>query len=217
MDLFKEIQENGYVLIKDAGLDDPDKTLETALATFAQPISYLGLPLVMNLKPKPGFQPASYAGTGVFDLHTDLSWFEKPPKYIAMFCVMPESAGGGMPLLADGWQALNSLSSEDVTYLKSHSVTFPPPDHIDYPPLTGPIATDRAEGPFIRFRYDLLDNPTQPIQNFFAAINKHLIQIEVAPGSIFIFDNDRMLHGRTELKGGMNSDRHFKRLYGEEM
>lgn len=215
MDLLKEIKENGYVLIKNAGSDDPDKTLETALATFAHPISYLGLPLVMNLKPKPGFQPASYAGTGVFDLHTDLSWFEKPPKYIAMFCVMPESAGGGIPLLADGWQALNSLSPQDVAYLKSHPVTFPPPDHIDYPPLTGPIVTDRTEGPFIRFRYDLLDNPTQPIQNFFAAVNEHLIQVEVTSGSMFIFDNDRMLHGRTELKGGMSSDRHFKRLYGE--
>ena len=215
MDLLKELQENGYVLIKEAGLHDPNDTLETAVATFAQPISYLGLPLVMDLKPKPGFQPASYAGTGVFDLHTDLSWFEKPPKYIAMFCVQPESAGGGRPLLADGWKALADLSPEDVDYLKTQPVTFPAPDHIDYPPLTDPIVTDRSEGPFIRFRYDLLDEPPAPVQNFFAAINDNIIYVDVAPGTMFIFDNDRMLHGRTELKGGMNSDRHFKRLYGD--
>lgn len=215
MNLLKAIQEDGYVLVKDVGLDDPDQALETAIAAFARPISYLELPLVMDLKPKPGFQPASYAGTGVFDLHTDLSWFEKPPKYIAMFCVMPESAGGGIPLLADGWQALNSLDAADVAYLQTHPITFPPPDHIDYPALTAPIITAREEGPFIRFRYDLLDNPPQPVQNFFAAVNDNLIHVDVSPGSMFIFDNDRMLHGRTELKGGLTSDRHFKRLYGE--
>jgi alpha-ketoglutarate-dependent taurine dioxygenase len=216
MDLEKEIKKSGYVIIEDVGLDDPDGALKAHLSTIARPIAYLDLPLVMDLRPRPGFQPASYAGIGEFDLHTDLTWHEKPPKYIAMFCITQESAGGGIPLLADGWQAIEALDEKDVHYLRTEPVTFPPPSHITYPALTGPIVTERDNGElFIRFRYDMLENPAPAVDNFNRAVNKHVIHLNVSPGSIYIFDNERMLHGRTELKAGMQSDRFFKRMYGD--
>ncbi|MBI1877954.1 MAG: TauD/TfdA family dioxygenase [Chloroflexi bacterium] len=119
IDLLQQIKETGYVYLDAMELDNPNKVLEEVVALFARPIAYLGLPLVMDLRPQPGFQPASYAGTGEFDLHTDLSWYEKPPTYIAMFCVSMEMAGGGLPLLADGWHALNELDEADRHYLKT--------------------------------------------------------------------------------------------------
>ncbi len=216
MELLTALEKSGYVVIKGLGLDEPNATLEKYISAVARPIAYLGLPLVMDLKPKPGFQPASYAGTGHFDMHTDLTWHGQPPKYLGMFCVSRESAGGGIPLLADGWQALSLLDEEDVNYLKTEPVTFPTPSHIDYAPLTGPIVVERNGKPVIRFRYDMLDNPAEPVRRFFEAVNQCIFQVDVSPGDIFIFDNDRMLHGRTELKGGLASDRHFKRIYGEE-
>ena len=103
----KELEESGFAIIENVGLENPDKQLEEIVAAVSTPISYLGLPLVMDLKPQPGYQPASFAGTGEFNLHTDLTWHEKPPKYLGMFCVSYESAGGGIPLLADGWKALD--------------------------------------------------------------------------------------------------------------
>lgn len=215
MELLKELEASGYVFIRNVGLDDPDGALKKYISTFAEPISYLGLPLVMDLKPQPGFQPASYAGVGEFDLHTDLTWYEKPPKYIAMFCIANEAAGGGVPLLADGWQVLEHLAEADVRYLKTEPVTFPPPNHIDYPPLSGPIVNDQNGKPVIRFRYDLLDNPAPPITRFFEAVQAQTIHLDVSPGTIYIFDNERMLHGRTELKAGLESNRFFKRMYGE--
>ncbi|MDX1521717.1 MAG: TauD/TfdA family dioxygenase [Anaerolineae bacterium] len=217
MNLQQEIATAGYVLIDDLGLDDPNAVMEQVLSTFARPISYVGLPLVMDLRPQPGFQPASFAGTGEFNMHTDLSWYEKPPKYIAMFCVANETAHGGVPLLSDGWAALEDLSVEEVAYLKTEPVTFPPPSHIDYAPLTGPIIREIDGKLVVRFRFDMLENPSDPIRHYFEAINRHIIHIRARPGSLFIFDNDRMLHGRTELKAGMGSDRHFKRMYGEEV
>jgi gamma-butyrobetaine dioxygenase len=215
VELLKELEASGYVFIRNVGLDDPDEALRNYLSSFAEPISYLGLPLVMDLKPQPGFQPASYAGIGEFDLHTDLTWYEKPPKYIAMFCIANEADGGGIPLLADGWQVLASLAEADVQYLKTEPVTFPPPSHIDYPPLSGPIVNEQNGKPVIRFRYDLLDNPPPPITRFFEAVQAHTIYLDVSPGTIYIFDNERMLHGRTELKAGLESNRFFKRMYGE--
>jgi alpha-ketoglutarate-dependent taurine dioxygenase len=215
VDLLKEMEKSGYVFIHDIGLDDPDGALQEYLSSFAEPISYLDLPLVMDLKPQPGFQPASYAGTGEFDLHTDLSWFEKPPTYIAMFCVSNEATGGGIPLLADGWRALESLTEADVQYLKTEPVTFPPPSHIDYPPLSGPIVVEQDGKLVIRFRYDMLDNPAAPVRRFFETVQAQVMHLDVSPGTIYIFDNERMLHGRTELKAGLGSNRFFKRMYGE--
>jgi alpha-ketoglutarate-dependent taurine dioxygenase len=215
MDPLSQIKETGYVHLEKLGWDNPNQAMEEFVAPFARPVAYLELPLVMDLRPQPGFQAASYAGTGEFDLHTDLSWFEKPPTYIAMFCVSMEASGGGLPLLADGWQALNDLSEADRHYLKTEPVTFPAPAHIDYPALTGPIVTEQAGKLQIRFRYDLLDDPAPPVRRFFEAVKQRLVQLNVTPGSLFIFDNDRMLHGRTELKAGLASNRFFKRMYAE--
>ena len=215
MDLRQEIEQHGYVHLENVGLDNPDRSLEDVVASIAEPIAYLGLPMVMDLKPQPGFQPASYAGVGEFDLHTDLTWHEKPPRYIGMFCVSLEAAGGGIPLLADGWKALEELSEEDVSYLKTQPVAFPPPSHINYPPLKAPIVGEREGRLVIRFRYDLLKDPPPAARNYLAATHRHLIHLNVSPGAIFVFDNERMLHGRTELKAGLTSDRFFKRMYGD--
>ncbi|MEM7345032.1 MAG: TauD/TfdA family dioxygenase [Chloroflexota bacterium] len=215
MDLAQEIKKTGYVLVDDVGSEDPDKALEAAIASISEPIAYVGLPMVMDLKPKPGYQPASFAGTGHFDLHTDLSWHEKPPKYIGMFCVNMESAGGGIPLLSDGVAALADLSEEDAAYLRNETITFQPPSHIDYPALTEPIITEKDGETKVRVRFDMLNDPPQPILNYLEAVNNHIVHIGVKPGALFIFDNERMLHGRTELSAGMTSDRFFKRIYGD--
>ncbi len=71
----------------------------------------------------------------------------------------PNRQAGGISLLADGWQALAQLSEDDIHFLKTEPVTFPPPDHIDYAPLTGPIVVDKKGKAIIRFRFDMLDNP----------------------------------------------------------
>lgn len=215
MRILDELTENGYTIIEGLGLDRPNDLLEETMATISKPIAYLGLPMVMDLKPQPGYQPASFAGTGVFNLHTDLTWHEKPPKYLGMFCVQYETAGGGIPLLSDGWKALADMDEADTAYLKEAPVSFQPPSHINYPKLSGPVISGEADRPFVRFRYDMLDDPDPALTRYNEAVNRHVFEVRVSPGSIFIFDNYRMLHGRTELKGGMESDRHFKRIYGD--
>lgn len=215
MELLQELEEQGFAVIENAGFEDPNKILETTMADIAHPISYLGLPMVMDLQPQPGYQPASFAGTGVFNLHTDLTWHEKPPKYLGMYCVAYESAGGGIPLLSDGWKAFHDLDEADQMALQKDSVSFTPPSHIDYPDLSGPIISGESERPFVRFRYDMLTDPAPYVTRYDQAVNRHVFEVRVSPGSIFIFDNYRMLHGRTELQGGMTSDRHFKRIYGD--
>jgi hypothetical protein len=81
--------------------------------------------------------------------------------------------------------------------------------------LSGPIVAEQDGKLVIRFRYDMLENPAPPVQRYFEAVQAGVIHLDVSPGTIYIFDNERMLHGRTELKAGLGSNRFFKRMYGE--
>ncbi len=215
MKLLQDIKEAGYGLIEGIGNDNPDKSLREHMELVGSPIAYMDLPMIMDLKPQPNFQGMSFAGTDKFHMHTDLSWYENPPPYIGMFCVSMESAGGGLPLLADSWHIIKQLSEDDIAFLESEPIAFASPDHIEHEPYRAPILSKGDNGYILRFRYDLLDNPPAPVTNLFEAINDNIIYVPATAGSLFIFDNLRMLHGRTGLKAKLESDRHFKRIYGE--
>ncbi|MGB7339368.1 MAG: TauD/TfdA family dioxygenase [Phototrophicaceae bacterium] len=216
MDLQAVIDRDGYVLVENLGTDNADQLLTEYMEKIGQPITYMELPMVMDLKPQPNFQGMSFAGTDKFHMHTDLSWYENPPPFIGMFCLSMESAGGGKPLLADSWKIIKELSADDIEFLENELIAFSSPDHIEHEPYAAPILSKRDNKSYIlRFRYDLLDEPPAPVTRLFEAINDNIIYVPATNGSLFIFDNLRMLHGRTALLANLDSDRHFKRIYGE--
>ena len=215
MNLLREIEKSGWVLVEGLGTTNANETLHSYMEAVGVPIAYMDLPMIMDLKPQPNFQGMSFAGTDKFHMHTDLSWYENPPPYIGMFCVSMESAGGGKPLLADSWQIIEQMSDDDIEFLSTEKIAFASPDHIDHEPYPSPIITKQDGKVVLRFRYDLLDNPPAAVTRLFEAINDNIIYVPATAGSLFIFDNLRMLHGRTALLANLDSDRHFKRIYGE--
>ena len=215
MELLDEIQKSGYVLIDGFDVAEADNILMEYTKQIGDPITYMDLPMIMDLKPQPNSQGMSFAGTDKFHMHTDLSWYENPPPYISMFCVSVESAGGGKNLLADGWKIIEELSADDIEYLENEIIKFDSPDHILDATFQSPILSENRGKRILRFRYDLLETVTAPIQRLFEAINDNIIYLPVSNGTLFIADNFRMLHGRTSLKADLASDRHFKRMYGE--
>ena len=215
MNLLQEIKKSGYVLVEGLGTGNANEILTEHMQQVGQPITYMELPMIMDLKPQPNFQGMSFAGTDKFHMHTDLSWYENPPPYIGMFCLSMESAGGGKPLLADSWKIIEELAEDDIAFLENELIAFSSPDHIEHEPYQAPILSKRDGNYVLRFRYDLLDNPPAPVTRLFEAINDNIIYVPATAGSLFIFDNLRMLHGRTGLEAKLDSDRHFKRIYGE--
>ncbi|MEO1288037.1 MAG: TauD/TfdA family dioxygenase [Chloroflexota bacterium] len=213
--LLQELEQHGYVMVKDLDTQNADDVLHEHMAIVGKPVTYMDLPIIMDLKPQPNFQGMSFAGTDKFHMHTDLSWYENPPVYIGMFCISMESAGGGKPLLADSWKIINEMSDNDIAFLENELIAFASPDHIEHEPYRASILSKRDGQYVLRFRYDLLDEPPAPVTRLFEAINDNIIYVPAEAGSLFIFDNLRMLHGRTALKADLQSDRHFKRIYGE--
>lgn len=215
MNLLQEIEKSGYVLVEGVGIENANQILMEHLEQVGEPITYMELPMIMDLKPQPNFQGMSFAGTDKFTMHTDLSWYENPPPYIGMFCVSMESAGGGKPLLADSWKIIEQMDSDDIAFLETEMIAFSSPDHIEQEPYAAPILSKRDGNYLLRFRYDLLENPPPAVTRLFEAIGDNIFQVATTAGSLFIFDNLRMLHGRTALHAKLDSDRHLKRIYGE--
>ena len=74
-EIVSSIERTGFIEIDPVTTKDPDRFLSELLSSFAKPVSYFDQPLIMDVRPKEGANPASYAGTGRLDLHTDISWY----------------------------------------------------------------------------------------------------------------------------------------------
>lgn len=210
-DTLEMINTFGYVQFDAGKLNDPDQYLLSLVSSFAEPISYFDQPLIMDVVPRDGANPASYAGTAKLDLHTDVSWVSVPPRYVVMMCIDPGD-GSGVPLVSDGWKGLADLPRDTIEQLKAQEVTFAAPSHVDHWGCTAPIISQYDARYQIRFRSDLLtEDTTNAIDLFREAIKKHAIQLVISPGSVWIVDNYRVLHGRTEIN--MSSKRALKRMY----
>jgi alpha-ketoglutarate-dependent taurine dioxygenase len=210
------IETIGYFQFDAGVLADPNKYLLDLVSSFATPLSYFDQPIIMDVTPKEGAEPASYAGRGKLDLHTDISWFSVPPKYVAMMCIHPGDIGG-VPLVADGFEALADLDPVTIELLKNRDVSFAAPSHVNHSGHTAPIISMKDKNYQIRFRSDLLrDQKTEAIDLFSKAIDRHALHLTIAPGSVWILDNYRILHGRTSINGDLRSRRFLKRIYASD-
>lgn len=172
---------------------------------------------VVRIEPQEGFDPHSFRGSDTFDLHTDSCWVAEPPRYASLLCVTPDSGGGGESLYVDGYEVLDALEADQRLELEQRELVFQ--SHRDAPvpsKFTGPMLTC-VDGSFrIRFRRDLiLGEINDSIRAFIDTAKKLVRQRSLSSGEVLICDNHRMLHGRTALSRGLNSDRLFLRVHSD--
>jgi hypothetical protein len=154
--------------------------------------------------------------TKEFPIHTDASFEEPPPKYVALYVVAEDSLGGGITQLIDGRHILQYLTREAISVLQTKAFKFKVPQEFiknhDY--IEASILD--LEGNF-RYRQEVLildDCSPEELQAIheleLLLANKSLMKsIFLKTGTIIIFDNGRFLHGRTKVR---DKNRHLKRL-----
>lgn len=154
--------------------------------------------------------------TKKFPIHTDASFEESPPQYVALYVVAEDSLGGGINQLIDGRQVLQYLSREAISVLQTKAFKFKVPQEFiknhDY--IEASILD--LEGNF-RYRQEILildDCSPEELQAIgeleLLLANKSLMKsIFLKTGTIIIFDNGRFLHGRTKVR---DKQRHLKRM-----
>lgn len=198
---------------------DEDSLIDFA-SNFGEPAFKRGRPArpsVTEIRPRPNFDPVSFAGADEFQLHTDLSWLPDAeiPQLMFLLCVRPEGAGGGASVQVDGWKALAVLSKEQRAELQATSVRMR--SHRDGLGVTyrqDPLVKATEAGPHIRFRRDLLEGDLPPsVAAFAAAADRLATRFYLREREVLVMDNTRMLHGREPLKAGLRSDRLLLRMH----
>lgn len=143
-----------------------------------------------------------------FDMHTDCSFEDPPPRYMALYVMQEDRCGGGYSTLIDT-EALNRYLSRQsfVTLLKSvFTVRVPPEFYKGTATIRTNIVT--AEEKLWKYRSDVIvredcsEDQLNALNELDSLLqNPCLILTTMLPtGSILLLDNMRWFHGRSAIR-----------------
>ncbi|WP_086796941.1 TauD/TfdA family dioxygenase [Streptomyces caniscabiei] len=213
----------GRALVRFTDPGDHQRNLELALGL----LSSLGPVLSVypddgcwsDLSVRTDVDPGRTHGTGENRLHVDLVDRAESPRYIALYCVRADPAGGGASALSDLWAAAEALTLTDRNLLSQpvfryfadegvHGVGESLPQFAVLPQcLDGhaPIRFTSKMLPHLQ-RGELLtsvDHAAPSIAEAFSrlvdAAHQYRATVRLAPGELLVFDQWRYAHGRMPL------------------
>jgi hypothetical protein len=164
--------------------------------------------LVRDVAPDPDMPDGllSAYSTDAITPHTE--WYEfagRPPRYVALWGVFPARGPGGETLLADGYRFLETFAPADQRRMRTDSQRWrSTPTLARYGVgrlVRHPILEPHPQTPILRFStHDLIADSEFAASyiatglGFFA---EHHLTFKIAENAVLIWDNWRMLHGRT--------------------
>lgn len=159
--------------------------------------------------------------------HTDDAYQFAPPGVIFFHCLMANDDGSGRSIFVDGFQIAEVLRQEDseaFELLCRYEVPFRKyySDSIDMQ-FSSPVFGLDSDGNLREVRISNLfpapfDLPEEIVEPFYKAYRKLMqlytdssfwLQYCLQPGDLVMFDNHRVLHGRTAI-GMQNQTRHLR-------
>ena len=162
--------------------------------------------------------------------HMDLPWFENPPGYQFLHCLI-NSAKGGDSSAVDAFAVADYLrknEKEIFDTLVSVPLKFKDKDYtqVAHRSFHSPAITLTKDGDYNDIRFsvatmDTLDCDPEIMEQVYRAHHrfgnllhdkKYQINFRLAPGDIFSFNNRRLLHGRTEFDPN-SGHRHLQGYY----
>jgi gamma-butyrobetaine dioxygenase len=162
--------------------------------------------------------------------HMDLPWFENPPGYQFLHCLV-NSAKGGDSSAVDAFAVADYLrknEKEIFDTLVSVPLKFKDKDYtqVAHRSFHSPAITLTKDGDYNDIRFsvatmDTLDCDPEIMEKVYKAHHrfgnllhdkKYQINFRLEPGDIFSFNNRRLLHGRTEFDPN-SGHRHLQGYY----
>lgn len=204
----KQLDQDGLSLVNNM------PSTEAALDAIARCIDYqrqtnFGVTFEVKSEPK----PINLAYTSLaLPLHTDLSNFETPPGYQFLHCLANDSAGGES-IFADGLRVLEDMrteASEHFDLLANNAVPFRFHDEEHDIRHHHPVINLDHKGNIIELKYNahlasIFDLPEAIMHEYYIAyrnlmarlrLDKYRINFRLNEGTMAVFDNRRVLHGR---------------------
>lgn len=178
--------------------------------------------IVWSIKADPRYDSVYHSlNTKELMPHTECYEFEgDPPRYLALWCVVPPRDGRGKTTLVDGYAFLETLSEAEREHLATREFGF-----VSTPGLKAmdldraarhPVVEERGGQPLIlRFSAQCIDHQEDPV---FLSVRRRLLDfferehvaIGYERGDLLVWDNHRVLHSRTHFT---DRRRHLRRVW----
>ena len=220
------LHHKGIAIIKDAPTSEKsaltvlNKISHTRETFFKTPFEVINIPKPNN---------SAYTAHALRN-HMDLPWFENPPGYQFLHCLI-NSAKGGDSSAVDAFAVADYLrkNEKDVfDILVNTPLKFRDKDYTQEAirSVYGTAISLTKDGDYNDIRYsiatlDILDCHPDLMEKVYKAHHrfgnllhdkKFQINFRLQPGDIFCFNNRRLLHGRTEFDPN-SGNRHLQGYY----
>ena len=205
---------------KNSGFNVLNRISHTRETFFKTPFEVINIPKPNN---------SAYTAHALRN-HMDLPWFENPPGYQFLHCLI-NSAKGGDSSAVDAFAVADYLrknEKEVFDTLVSVPLKFKDKDYtqVAHRSFHSPAITLTKDGDYNDIRFsvatmDTLDCDPEIMEKVYKAHHrfgnllhdkKYQINFRLAPGDIFSFNNRRLLHGRTEFDPN-SGHRHLQGYY----
>jgi gamma-butyrobetaine dioxygenase len=203
-----DLTDWGVTLVED--MPDVKGTVEQ-LAARVGPLRPTNFGTVFEVESKPNPNNAAYTAMGL-EPHTDIPNVPYPPGIQLLHCIVNDARGGGS-ILVDGFRVAEELrraSETDFRLLADHPITFrfhdAEVDLIHYAPVIRVDSDDSVvEIRFSNWLRGTLDFPPSLVGPYYGALMRYWellrqptfqLRPRLAAGQAFVFDNQRVLHGR---------------------
>jgi len=151
-------------------------------------------------------------------LHTDQPFIPNTPSMQLLHCIEPSECGGGLSSVSDGFAVARYLRHANPThfmYLSSVPIHFHRRQKSFESLVVAPIIQTNSEGEIVQIRssyftMDPLRLPFNQMMKWYEAYRAFTALVRsprfeysflLKSGDFVIYDNFRMLHGRTEFRG----------------
>jgi len=222
----EDLDRYGFVLVQNVPVEEgPVPDLQKRVGF--ERLTHYGPGYTVKVRPNPS--NVSYTHHRIF-FHTDLTYYDHMPGTVFLHCIQQHQGKGGETMLADGFKAAEILKStqpdkyrllaETVTYFKDIGT-----DYIKYNKINqANIFVHDIRGDLCRINWShfardsFLDADIDQVDAIYAAMRafddtlnnpENHIRLKMQPGDMVTVKNQRILHGRSELEGGI-SGRHLQ-------
>jgi len=197
-----------------------DKISHTRQTFFKTPLEVINIPKPNN---------SAYTA-GSLRNHMDLPYYETPPGYQFLHCLVNEAEGGNSSAV-DGFKVADYLKHNDketFNILKRIPIKFVNKDYTQnkHRVFHAPAITLTKDGDYNDIRFSMtymgvIDCSSEDVEPFYKAhykfaklihSEKFNIKFRLESGDIFCFNNRRILHGRTEYNPN-SGNRHLQGYY----
>jgi hypothetical protein len=203
----RRLDQWGYVLVEDV---ESLTAAEELVRSVGELIPQNNGLLTHEVTYRPGNDDRSQSGA-----RTEAPGRHPSPAYLALFCHRQARCGGGHTDLLDVRKLVGALDADELALMTDAKLHFPGPDGgVD----TTMLSTDAGGNTVTRFSYDLLttsdyDPDVDPsglplgeagrglahrVSDLFRELRTRVL---IPDGALLIWDNQRMLHARSEYHG----------------